>query len=236
MAPRSHKSTATNKSNPSPQCCEDNNLFTENNTDAAIDRLADESEEDGGDVVFVGTIYRHSEPVFACSNAEAHPNGPHYTCKSCVSLANTYLGNTPNQLLDGGTPPMQGKRFFPLCFECAGVAKRSSTNEGCVCDYRDQDLCFRCKLELLERGAAKRDAEVKSRLGFVPAGTKKSDVLFVKPILKCMCGNENLYLQDGLQCTLCCVVCDGIVSMIGGEAWDPLAMDYKSFPEIQLLS
>lgn len=233
-APSSHESTATNESNPAPQCCENRDLFSENNIDAAIDRLDDESDEseEDDDVILLSTIHRHSEQVFACSNTAAHQNEPHYTCTSCASLANTYLRNTSNELLEGGTPPMQGARFFPLCFDCAAVAKKSSANQGCLCDYRDQDLCFKCKLELLEKGAAKRDAEVDSRLGFLPAGIKQSEVLFVTPILKCICGSERISTQDRLQCTLRCAACEGIVPLISGRAWDPLARDFKFLPQI----
>lgn len=251
VAPGSPESTATN---PARQCCEHGNLFSEKDIDAAIDRLdeeSDESDESGesgesdesegdGDVVSLGAmtaIHRHSEQVFVCSNADAHQNEPHYICTSCASLANIYLSNIPNELLEGGTPPMQGKRFFPLCSDCAIAANHSPANRGCVCDYRDQNLCFKCKLELLGKGAAKRDAEVNSRLGFIPAGNKESEVLFVTPVLKCICGNENIWTQDdGLQCTLRCAACEGIVPMISGRAWDPLARGYKVFPKTHLQS
>lgn len=228
-APRSHESTATNESNPAPQCCEDIDLFSEIDIDAAIDRLDDESDEseDDGDVVLLSTIHRHSEQVSSCSNVDAHQNEPHYTCTSCSSLANTYLRNGHNVLLEGGNPPLQGERFFPLCSDCERVAKKSAANRGCVCDYRDQNLCFKCKLELLAKGAAKRDAEVNSRLGFIPAGSKQSEVLFLKPVLRCICGSERIEAKDKSQCTLRCAVCEGLVPMISGRAWDPLARDFK---------
>ena len=229
--PRSHESTTTDESNLAPQCCEDSELFSENNIDAAIDRLDDEAEEDD-DVVLLSTIHLHSEQVFACSNVAAHQNKPYYTCTSCALLANTYLRNTPNELLEGGTPPLQGKRFFPLCVDCAAVAKKSSAARGCVCDYEYKDLCFKCKLELLEKGAAKRDAEVDSRLGFFSAEKKQSEVLFVTPVLKCICGSDRISTQARLQCTLRCAACEGIVPLISGRAWDPLAKDFESLPEI----
>lgn len=128
---------------------------------------------------------------------------------------------------------MQGKRLFHLCSDCEAVAKKSSANPGCVCDYRDQKLCFKCKLELLGKGAAKRDAEVNRRLGFIlagliPAGNKPSEVLFMKPVLKCICGNEIIGAKDEEQGILRCAACEGIVPTNDGWAWDPLAEDFVS--------
>lgn len=235
--PSSQEPTATNESNPAPKCCEERMLFTGNDVDPAMGRLydkPDEVEKDfSGAFEFLRPTNPHSEQVFSCCNTYAHQNEPHYTCTSCASLANAYLSKTPNKLLHGGPPPMKGKRFFPLCYDCAKVAKWESPIRGCICDYREQNLCFKCKLNLLEIGAAKRDLEVHSRMGFIPAETTQSGALFMMPALRCLCGSGDIWIQDGLKCTLRCAACEVLVPMISGRAWDPLAEDFTFYPHVR---
>lgn len=215
------------KSDPAPKCCEDRDLFSSNNIDAAIDRGDHESDQDS-DVVHLSTIHQHSKKVFSCSNAAAHPNEPHYTCTSCASLTNTYLRVNHNALLEGGIPPMKGQRFFPLCHSCMQVAKASG-NRGCKCNYLGKELCFQCKRNYLEIATARRDSEVDSRLGFRSVGDKKPKVLFMKPVFKCICGNEKIEIKDEMECTLRCAGCEGLVTMMSGRVWDPLARDFMTF-------
>lgn len=219
------------ESSSGPQCGEDCNLFSGENIDDVLDFLRNESEQDSNadlddEPDELPTIPGHSTEVFHCCNVAAHQGEHHYVCRICASLASTYLRETPSALLDGGprsTP--QGQRFLPLCKKCTRAAKASG-NQGCICDCLGQALCFQCKRDRLETAAARRDAEVNWRLGFVPwgekAGDKESEYLFMKPILKCVCGSEKVEVEDGEEGILRCAGCEGTVVKIGGQVWDPV--------------
>lgn len=169
----------------------------------------------------------HSKEVSPCSNAAAHQNEPHYICRNCSSLANAYLRKDPYGLLHSGHPFIKGQRFFPLCKECVKDAVKSA-KQGCLCDCLDETLCFKCKRDKLHLATAKRDAEVERvRLGFGPcremAGNKWQ---FMRPILSCICGEEELEVGDGIEGVLRCAGCEGTVMKTGGQVWDPFAREF----------
>lgn len=224
-----------NQSNPVPKCSEDCDLLLGQNIDDILVRLDNESRQDSNNDVHdqpgkLPNIPQHSTEIFHCCNVAAHPDGKHYVCRICAILANKYLRETPNALLNGGLPSTPySQRFFGLCKKCTRVAK-ASVNQGCICDCLGQALCFNCKRDLLETAAARRDAEVDHRLGFVPwggkAGNQEPEYLFMKPVLRCMCGDEVVKGGDGGEGILRCAGCEGTVIKTGGRVWDPLTSDF----------
>ncbi|MCJ1349246.1 hypothetical protein MMC31_007482 [Peltigera leucophlebia] len=224
------KSATKAQSNPVPKCCEDWDQFSGPNLEDILASLDDESGEDSDNSVHnepvkLPTIPHHSLELFHCCNLTAHKDRRHYVCRICATLASAYLRDTPNALLNSGNPStLQGQRFFPLCEVCTREAI-ASANQGCVCDCLDQALCFECKRDMLESAAARRDAEINHRLGFVPLGKEGRDKLFLKPVLRCICGIEEVG-GDGEEGIFRCAGCRGTVIKTGGRVWDPLIGDY----------
>lgn len=227
-----------NESKPVPQCSEDWDLRLGQNIEDALGSLDNESDQDS-DYSFddepgnLPNIHQHSRETFHCCNVAAHQDGQHYVCKICATLANTYIRETPNSLLHSQLPlTAQGQRFFPLCKKCTRAAKES-TNQGCICDCLGQALCFKCKCDLLETAAARRDAEVDHRLAFVPCGEQaenpKSKYLFMKPVLRCICGDRVDEVGDEGEGILRCAGCEGTVNQTTAGAWDPLTRKFVVF-------
>ena len=75
---------------------------------------------------------------------------------------------------------------------------------------------------------AKRDVEVeRNRLGFVPWGEMgDGEWCLMKPVLNCVCGEEELEVGDGKEGILRCAGCEGTVIKTGGQVWDPFAMRF----------
>lgn len=223
-AARTRATRATKKqSNFAHPCSEDCTLFSE---DLDVDAILNDESGD------LPEPPPHSKEVSPCSNAAAHQNGPHYICTSCSSLANTYLRKDPHGLLLSGHPFVKGQRFFPLCKKCvkkAGV----SAKQGCLCDCLDETLCFNCKRDKLYLAAAKRDAEVERvRLGFGPWGEMaRSKWDFMRPVLRCICGEEELEVGDGREGVLRCAGCEGTVMKTGDRVWDPFAREFVKIGE-----
>lgn len=240
-----------NESKPLPKCSEDWDLHLGQNIEDVLDSLDNESGQDSGNSSHdepggkLPRIPQHSTETFHCCNVAAHQDGQkHYVCKICANLANTYIRETPNALLHRELPLTtiaQGQRFFPLCKSCTGVAKES-VNQGCICDCLGQALCFKCKCDFLETAAARRDAEVDHRFGFVPCGENaenpKSKFLFMKPVLKCICGEDTVVVADGVGdaggggggggegILLRCAGCEGTVKKTAAGVWDPLTREF----------
>lgn len=230
-----------NEPNPLPKCSEDWDLHLGQNIEDVLDSLDFESGQDSDDGfhdeqgVKLPRIPQHSTETFHCCNVAAHQGGQHYVCKICATLANTYIRQSPNALLHTDLPlTAQGQRFFPLCKNCTRLAKESA-NQGCICDCLGQALCYKCKCDLLETAAARRDAEVDHRLGFVPCGEKaenpKSKFLFMKPVLRCICGDTVAAEGggDGGERILRCAGCEGTVKKTAGGVWDPLTRKFVVF-------
>lgn len=230
-----------NEYKPLPKCSEDWDLHLGQNIEDVLDSLDNESGQDSGyssrdEPGKLPRIPQHSTETFHCCNVAAHQDGHnHYVCKICATLANTFIRETPNTLLHSELPlTVQGQRFFPLCKNCTGVAKESVNNQGCICDCLGQALCFKCKCDFLETAPARRDAEVDHRLGFVPCGENaenpKSKFLFMKPVLKCICGDR---VADGGEDAggvegifLRCAGCEGTVKKTAAGVWDPLTREF----------
>lgn len=121
--------------------------------------------------------------------------------------------------------------------------------QGCSCgDFLDETLCFKCKRAKINLATAKRDAEVERvKLGFAPweddnmmafgntnnnnnnnksQSQSQSQSLFMRPILRCVCGEEDLDLGNGQEGFLRCAGCEGIVIKMAGRVWDPFAKDF----------
>lgn len=201
-----------------PLCTEDCSLFSE---DLDVDAILNDKSGD------LHEPPQHSEKVSPCSNPAAHENGPHYICTNCSSLANKCLRNDPEGLLHSGHPFIKGQRFFPLCKKCVKKAVESA-KQGCRCDCLDETLCFKCKREKLYLATAKRDAEVERvRLGFGPWGKKyRHKLKFMRPILSCICGEEELEVGDGIEVILRCAGCEGTVRKLCGQVWDPFSREF----------
>lgn len=216
-----------NESKPVPKCSEDWDLRPSQNIEDALDSLDNESGQDSDDSFDdepgkLPTIPQHSTEIFHCSNVAAHQDGQHYVCRTCATLANKFIRETPNALLHSQLPLIaQGQRFFPLCEKCTRAAKESA-KQGCICDCLGQALCFKCKCDLLETAAARRDAEVDHRLGFVPCGEQaenpKSKYLFMKPVLRCICRDKVAEGGDGGEGILRCAGCEGTVNQTAAGA------------------
>ena len=54
----------------------------------------------------------------------------------------------------------------------------------------------------------------------------QSQSLFMRPILRCFCGEEDLDLGDGMEGFLRCAGCEGIVIKTAGQVWDPFAKEF----------
>lgn len=233
------KKSIKNEPKPVPKCSEDWDLHLGQNIDDVLldNKSASDSDSHSHDEPGRGPLIpQHSTETFHCCNVAAHQDGQHHICKICATLANKYIRETPNALLHSKLPlAAQGQRFFPLCKNCTRVAKESA-NQGCICDCLSQALCFNCKCDLLETAAARRDAEVDRRLGFVPCGEEaenpKSKHLFMKPVLKCICGDKVAEGGDyggGGEGILRCAGCEGTVTKTAAGVWDPLALKYVLF-------
>lgn len=222
-------SSATTEMDNPCHCCENRDQFSKRDVDAAPDRREDESEQDS-DAAIQRAINRHSNKVRPCINGTVHQHGPHYVCTSCSSLANTYLRSKGNPLLHGGYPPMQGQRYFPLCQDCLPVAKISSHDRNCLCDCLRIDLCFQCKRDYLDIAATRRDTEVRRRMEFVPVGGENPDGVFMKPVMRCICGNEKVVIRNPMNYHLRCAGCRALVPVTSHRAWDPIARDFIVFP------
>lgn len=217
-AARSGAARTTKKPSNLARCCnEDCSLFSESNVGETLN-------DKSGQLPLAAP--QHSKEVSPCSNAAAH-QGPHYICTNCSSLADTYLRNEPHGLLRGGHPARKGQRFFLLCKTCKDEAQRSS-KQGCFCFDRTSSLCFQCKSDKLAFAAAKRDAEVEyNRLAFVPWGAMVDDKwLFMRPVLNCLCGKEELEIGDGQDGIMRCAGCEGTVTKTGGQVWDPFVDEF----------
>lgn len=240
LARRPTTRASKNESKHLPQCSEDWDLHLGQNIEDVIGSLDDKSGQDSDDNFqdepgkLTKIPQQHSSETFHCCNVAAHQDGHHYVCRICATLANTYIRETPNALLQSGELPLttvQGhQRFFPLCKNCSHLAKESA-NLGCICDCLGQALCFKCKCDLLETAAARRDAEVDHRLGFVPCGEKaenaKSQSLFMRPVLRCICGGDKVPDGgDGGQGILRCAGCEGTVKKTAAGVWDPLTREF----------
>ena len=220
----SRAARATKKqSNLANSCSEDCTLFSE---DLDVDAILN---NESGDLPERAPL---SKEVSPCSNAAAHQNGPHYICTNCSLLANTYLQKDPHGLLHSGHPFIKGQRFFPLCKKCIKKAGESA-KQGCLCDCLDETLCFKCKRDKLYLATAKRDAEVERvRLGFGPWGeTARNKWQFMRPVLSCVCGEEELEVGDGKEGVLRCAGCEGTVMKTGGRVWDPFARAFVKIRE-----
>lgn len=49
---------------------------------------------------------------------------------------------------------------------------------------------------------------------------------FMKPVLNCICGEENSEVGDGKEGILRCAGCEGTVMKTDGRAWDPFAGEF----------
>lgn len=61
------------------------------------------------------------------------------------------------------------------------------------------------------------------------AENPKSKCLFMKPVLRCICGNRVAEGGDGGEGILRCAGCEGTVNLTAAGAWDPLIREFVVF-------